>query len=107
MGFERDRCINLTNVTPFFICIKTQINKKFNMATAVFWREKKKPSHTKHTLVPRGTKILPKSSNHLKLLGARRVIRSKLHTEGPKILGSTVHNLVARVFAPLLWPILI
>ena len=59
------------------------------MATGVFRREKK-TLRIKHTLVPRGTQILQKSSNHPKLLGARRVIRSKLHTDGPKILGSTV-----------------
>jgi hypothetical protein len=36
-----------------------------------------------------------KSCSHLKILGAQRVIRSKFHTEGPQILGATVHNVAS------------
>ena len=37
----------------------------------------------------------PKIMGHLKILGTRSVTRSKFHTEGPRILGATVQNLVA------------
>jgi len=38
-----------------------------------------------------GAGIFQKSSNHLKILGAKKVTRSKFHTEGTKMLGDTVH----------------
>ena len=37
-----------------------------------------------------------KSSSDLKILGARRVIRSSFHTEGPQISDDTIQNLVAQ-----------
>ena len=44
----------------------------------------------------RGAQIFRKSRSHLKILGARRVIWSKLHREDPQILGATVQNVVAK-----------
>jgi hypothetical protein len=49
------------------------------------------------TLLHRGKQILLKSSNHLNVLGATEVTRSKFHTQDPQILGATEHNLLARV----------
>jgi hypothetical protein len=40
-----------------------------------------------------GYTSFPKSLRYLNILGARRVVWSKLHTEGPKLLDTTVHNL--------------
>jgi hypothetical protein len=34
--------------------------------------------------------------NNLEILGARRVTRSKFHNDNPKILSTTVQNVVAR-----------
>jgi hypothetical protein len=51
MGFASDRHIKLINVTHFFVCIQTQINKKINMANDVLKKEKK--LYIQHTLVPR------------------------------------------------------
>jgi len=70
MGFASDRHIKLINVTPFFVCIHIQINKKINMADDVFWREK--IIHAVHTST-QDTNILQKSSNHTKLLRTGRV----------------------------------
>jgi hypothetical protein len=44
----------------------------------------------------RGAQIFKKSRNHVKLLGARRVIWSKFHNEGPHILCATEQKLFAR-----------
>ena len=40
--------------------------------------------------------IFQKSRSDLKILGARRVTCSRLHTEGPQISGDTMQNLVAQ-----------
>jgi hypothetical protein len=39
-------------------------------------------------------KFLKKSSSHLQTPGARRVMWGKNHTEGPQILGTTLHLFV-------------
>jgi hypothetical protein len=44
--------------------------------------------------ISRGKQISQKSRIRLKILGARRVTKSKLHTEDPQILVATVQNLV-------------
>jgi len=44
----------------------------------------------------KGAQIFQKSRSHLKILGARRVIWSKFHTEDPQILGVIVEKVVAR-----------
>jgi hypothetical protein len=41
--------------------------------------------------------IFQKKKEKLRILGARRVTRSKFHTECPQILRATVQNLVARI----------
>jgi hypothetical protein len=43
----------------------------------------------------RGSQIFQKCKISLKFLGARRVIRSRLHTEGPQMLGATGQDIVA------------
>jgi len=43
----------------------------------------------------RGPLIFKKSRSHLNVLGTRRVTQSKFHTQDPKILGTTIKNLVA------------
>jgi hypothetical protein len=43
---------------------------------------------------PRGTHIFQKSRSHLRILGARRVTRSKARTVDPNVLVATVQNLV-------------
>ena len=43
----------------------------------------------------RGVQMLQKSRNLLKILGARRVIWTKFHTEYSQIIGATVQILVA------------
>jgi hypothetical protein len=48
----------------------------------------------------KGLQIFQKSRCHLKILGARRAMRRKFHTENPQILGATVQNLVARATWP-------
>ena len=45
-----------------------------------------------------GPQILQKSRSYLKILGARRVTWSRLHTEYLQILSAMVRNLVARNF---------
>jgi hypothetical protein len=40
----------------------------------------------------RGAQTFQKCRKNLKILDARRVIRSKFHTEDPEILGVTVQN---------------
>jgi hypothetical protein len=40
-------------------------------------------------------KILKKSMHSIKIIGVRKVIRSRFHTEGPKMLDATLQNLVA------------
>jgi hypothetical protein len=42
----------------------------------------------------RGATIFQNSRAHLMILGARRVMRSKFHTEEPQTLGAKVKNLV-------------
>jgi len=42
----------------------------------------------------RGKQKFQKPSSHFKILGARTVKRSQLHTEGLQILGGTEQNLV-------------
>lgn len=44
----------------------------------------------------RGTQIFQKSRSHLRTLSTRRVTQSKFHSKGPKILGATEQNSVAR-----------
>jgi hypothetical protein len=39
-------------------------------------------------------KFIKKSMRHLKILGTLRVMRSKLCTKDPQILGPTIQNLV-------------
>jgi hypothetical protein len=47
---------------------------------------------------PAVQQISPKSRNDLKILCARRVTRSKFHTKDPKILVTTVQNIVTQDF---------
>jgi len=44
----------------------------------------------------KGAHIFKKSRSHVKIVGPKRVTRCKFHTEGLRILGVTVLNLVAR-----------
>jgi hypothetical protein len=39
-------------------------------------------------------KLFQKSRNHLKILGGRRLTRSKFHTEDSQILGTIIQDLV-------------
>jgi len=49
-----------------------------------------------------GERKFPKIEEPYENLGARRLTRSKLHTEDQRMLGATVHNLVGRVMrAPM------
>ena len=45
----------------------------------------------------RSAKIFQKSRNRLKIPGARRMTKSKFHSEEPQILGTTMQNLVTTV----------
>jgi hypothetical protein len=47
--------------------------------------------------VVRGCKSFPISTSHFKILGERRVKRSKFHIAGPQIFGSSFQNLVTTV----------
>ena len=40
--------------------------------------------------------MFPKSTKHLKILGAKRVTRSKDHIRDPQMLGATIQNEVTR-----------
>jgi hypothetical protein len=51
------------------------------------------PPRGQHT---RDVQTFQTSRSHLKNLGARRVTKSKVHTEHPQISGATVKNLAAR-----------
>jgi hypothetical protein len=42
----------------------------------------------------KGEQIFQKSRNHLKIIGARRVTRSRFHTEGPQMSGTTVKKFI-------------
>lgn len=43
-----------------------------------------------------GAQTFQKCKRHLTLLGVRILTRNKFHSEGPKLLGVTVQNLVSR-----------
>jgi hypothetical protein len=59
----------------------------------------KSPFHTfSYYTKPAVQQISAKSNSDLKCLRARRVTRSKFHTEDPKILVNTVQNLVTQDF---------
>jgi hypothetical protein len=48
-----------------------------------------------YLLLLRFPQMLQKSRRHLKILGARMVIRSEFRTGDPQLLGATVQNIVA------------
>jgi hypothetical protein len=48
-----------------------------------------------HVMYTRGTQISQQTKSHLKILGAKRVIWNKFHTEVPQMLGAILQNLVA------------
>jgi hypothetical protein len=51
-----------------------------------------------------GCRIFPKIYDHLKILDARMVTRSKFHTEDPQTLDATAQNIIDRatwICAPL------
>jgi hypothetical protein len=43
-----------------------------------------------------GPQVFQESGTKLKILDARRATCSNFHTEGPQILGASVHNLVSK-----------
>jgi len=61
----------------------------------------KKLSSSMFRVYCRGTQIIGKPGSCSNITVARRVKRSKLHTEGPQILGDIVQNLVTRVLGIL------
>lgn len=52
--------------------------------------------HKGENIIAQGNKCFQKSRRHLKILDARRVTWSRLHTEHTQIRGTTVENVVAR-----------
>jgi hypothetical protein len=62
-------------------------------AITVVWHKKRKIRI--FTVYITDVQIFQKFRSHLKILGARRVARSTVHTEDPQILRATAQNLVA------------
>ena len=62
-----------------------------NHKSATTWEHERKGHYV------RGAQIVQKSSNHLKILGTRRVAWSMFHTQNSQILGAIIENLVALV----------
>ena len=67
---------------------------KFRKAQAIIVDLKSKCEWLKNLTFMQGLRDFQKSNSHLKILGVRRVKRSKFHTEDPQILGATVQNVV-------------
>jgi hypothetical protein len=85
---RRNKWNYLNVIQESHVLYKIRLIKKCNSKKKKIWT-------TNITVRHRVAHIFKKSRCHLRLLGARRVIRRNFHTEGPQILGATVNNLAA------------